>query len=161
VRPADSDPYALLGIPRDAPAADVTRAYRRAARATHPDAQAADPSAADRFRNVTNAYETLRDPARRAAYDRAHPVVRTVVVQRAFAAGEPPPARAGPRPDAAAAPLRFAAPLAPRPASTRPAPLDAGGPPRRVRQRYDASAADDELLQLVTALSRLLRSGRF
>jgi curved DNA-binding protein CbpA len=65
----EHDYYALLGVGRGASAADVDRAYRRAARATHPDLHPNDGSAADRFRAVTLAYETLSDPARRASYD--------------------------------------------------------------------------------------------
>jgi len=70
------DYYALLGVGRSASAADVDRAYRRAARATHPDVHPNDASAADQFHAVTIAYETLSDPRRRAAYDHAHPTVR-------------------------------------------------------------------------------------
>lgn len=64
------DPYDVLGVARDASAADVARAYRRAARATHPDSSA-DAASAHGFHAVSDAYETLRDPGRRAAYDRA------------------------------------------------------------------------------------------
>jgi curved DNA-binding protein CbpA len=71
-----TDYYALLGVGRGASAADVDRAYRRAARATHPDVHPDDGSAAERFRAVAIAYETLSDPRLRAAYDDAHPPVR-------------------------------------------------------------------------------------
>jgi curved DNA-binding protein CbpA len=71
-----TDYYALLRVGRSASAADVGRAYRRAARATHPDVHPGDVSAAERFHAVTIAYETLSDPTRRAAYDHAHPTVR-------------------------------------------------------------------------------------
>jgi curved DNA-binding protein CbpA len=71
----DRDPYSLLGVPRQASASDISRAYRRAARATHPDARPDDAAAADRFSALTDAYEMLRDPVSRAAYDRAHPRV--------------------------------------------------------------------------------------
>jgi hypothetical protein len=57
-----ADYYALLGVGRGASAADVDRAYRRAARATHPDVHPDDASAAERFHAVTIAYETLSDP---------------------------------------------------------------------------------------------------
>jgi curved DNA-binding protein CbpA len=72
-----TDYYALLGVGRGASAADVDRAYRRAARATHPDVHPDDGSAAERFRAVTIAHETLSDPRRRAAYDQAYPLVRS------------------------------------------------------------------------------------
>jgi curved DNA-binding protein CbpA len=68
------DYYTLLGVARGASAADVDRAYRRAALETHPDVHPDDASAAERFRAVAVAYETLGDPTRRAAYDHAHPV---------------------------------------------------------------------------------------
>lgn len=69
----DRDPYSVLGLGREASAAEISRAYRRAARETHPDSHGGDPSA-ERFKAVSDAYETLGDPNRRAAYDRAHPV---------------------------------------------------------------------------------------
>jgi len=72
-REAQPDPYELLGVSRDATPGDVQHAYRRAAQASHPDHLPSDPGAADRFAALTTAYATLRDPRRRAAYDRAHP----------------------------------------------------------------------------------------
>ena len=71
-----ADYYALLGVARGASAADLGRAYRRAARATHPDVHPDDAAAAERFHAVTIAYETLSDPQRRASYDRTHPRFR-------------------------------------------------------------------------------------
>ena len=65
------DPYIVLGVPRQASAAEVARAYRRAARASHPDSGVG--GSAQRFRAVTDAYDELRDPRRRALYDRSHP----------------------------------------------------------------------------------------
>jgi len=69
----EGDYYTLLGVDRDASAAEIGRAYKRAARSTHPDMHPDEPSAAKRFTAVTVAYETLGDPARRRAYDRTHP----------------------------------------------------------------------------------------
>jgi curved DNA-binding protein CbpA len=71
--PQQPDYYALLGVGRGASAAEVDRAYRRAARATHPDIHPDDASATERFRDVTSAYETLSDPERRASYDSTQP----------------------------------------------------------------------------------------
>ena len=69
----ECDHYAVLGVDRAASVAEIGRAYRRAARATHPDVHPDEPRAGERFTAVTIAYETLSDPGRRATYDRAHP----------------------------------------------------------------------------------------
>lgn len=63
------DPYAVLGVSTDASQRDIARAYRRAVRHAHPDAQPHDPQAAARFRALTDAYELLGHPDRRADYD--------------------------------------------------------------------------------------------
>ena len=99
----DHDPYLLLGVSRQASRTEIGRAYRCAARATHPDGRPADPSAAERFRAVTVAYDILRDPDRRAAYDRAHPVVERVASPVAARAA-PTPVRLGVRRRATADP---------------------------------------------------------
>jgi curved DNA-binding protein CbpA len=70
---AESDPYQELGIGRDATGPDIGRAYRRLARAVHPDSRPGDPAAAAQFRAVSDAYGLLSDPARRAAWDHQHP----------------------------------------------------------------------------------------
>jgi len=64
------DPYAVLGVRTDASRRDIARAYRRAVQRAHPDAQPHDPQAAARFRALTDAYELLGHPDRRADYDR-------------------------------------------------------------------------------------------
>ena len=69
------DPYFVLGVSRHASAAEIARAYKRAARASHPDSTGAGSAA--RFHAVSDAYDELRDPRRRSAYDRSHPLVRT------------------------------------------------------------------------------------
>ena len=69
----DRDPYRALGVGADASTADISRAYRRLARALHPDSQPGDATAADQFRAVSDAYELLSDPARRTDWDRRHP----------------------------------------------------------------------------------------
>lgn len=65
----DSNPYAVLGVERDATPEEIRGAYRRAARASHPDLHPGDASAIERFKQVQVAYELLGDPVRRAAYD--------------------------------------------------------------------------------------------
>jgi curved DNA-binding protein CbpA len=69
------DPYIVLGVPRQASREEIARAYRRAARASHPDSGGA--GSAERFQAVSNAYDVLRDTRRRAVYDRSHPLARS------------------------------------------------------------------------------------
>ena len=65
------DYYALLGVTPAAGAREIRAAFRHLAKRLHPDVSRL-PSAADRFRRVMEAYETLGDPVRRAAYDAAY-----------------------------------------------------------------------------------------
>ena len=65
------DLYQLLGVPREASREEIAQAWRRRARAEHPDARPADAAAPGRFRALAEAWQVLGDPARRAAYDRA------------------------------------------------------------------------------------------
>jgi curved DNA-binding protein CbpA len=68
------DLYQLLGVARDAPAAEITRAYHRRARMLHPDARPGPAGPAEDFVELEAAYRVLGNPARRAAYDQAlHP----------------------------------------------------------------------------------------
>jgi molecular chaperone DnaJ len=63
------DLYIVLGLQRGATPADVKRAYRRLARRYHPDINPGDRESAARFRQISDAYETLIDPDRRRRYD--------------------------------------------------------------------------------------------
>ncbi len=63
------DYYSIVGVPRDASADDIKRAYRQLARKHHPDVSK-DPQAENRFKELGEAYEVLKDPVKRAAYDR-------------------------------------------------------------------------------------------
>lgn len=67
---AKRDYYEVLGVSRDADQETIKKAYRRLARKHHPDANPNDSQAAERFKEVREAYEVLSDPEKRAAYDR-------------------------------------------------------------------------------------------
>jgi len=69
-RATGGDYYALLGVPREASEADIKKAYRRLAMEYHPDRNDGDKAAEEKFKQITEAYEVLRDPDKRAAYDR-------------------------------------------------------------------------------------------
>lgn len=71
-RRSHHDPYRVLGVDTGASRQDIVRAYRRAVHDAHPDTQPTDPRAAARFQELTDAYDLLSDPARRADYDRVH-----------------------------------------------------------------------------------------
>ena len=64
------DPYTVLGIKRDASADEVKRAFRKLAKAYHPDHNKNDPKAAERFAEANSAHEILGDEAKRKAFDR-------------------------------------------------------------------------------------------
>lgn len=62
--------YDLLGVRPDDDAETLRKAFLKAVKESHPDYHGDDPEAAERFREITEAYEILRDAGRRAAYDR-------------------------------------------------------------------------------------------
>jgi curved DNA-binding protein len=63
-----SDYYAALGVQRGASADEIKKAYRRLAQKFHPDVSK-EPGAEARFKEIAEAYQTLKDPEKRAAYD--------------------------------------------------------------------------------------------
>lgn len=64
-----TDYYEVLGVPRDATAEQIKKAYRRMAMKVHPDV-ATDEGSAEQFKAVNEAYEVLSDPNKRSVYDR-------------------------------------------------------------------------------------------
>lgn len=66
------DLYRVLGVSRAASSDEIAAAFRARAKALHPDRNPGDHSAAERFKDLTLAYQTLIRPSSRAAYDRRH-----------------------------------------------------------------------------------------
>ena len=62
------DYYGILGVKREASADDIKTAYRKLARKFHPDVSK-EKDAEEKFKEMSEAYETLKDPEKRAAYD--------------------------------------------------------------------------------------------
>ena len=67
---AKQDYYALLEVPREASADDLKRSYRKLAMKYHPDRNPGDKAAESKFKEISEAYDVLRDDSKRAAYDR-------------------------------------------------------------------------------------------
>jgi molecular chaperone DnaJ len=67
----EKDYYAALGVAKDADAAAIKKAYRQLARELHPDKNPGNSQAETRFKEVSEAYDVLSDPKRRAEYDEA------------------------------------------------------------------------------------------
>lgn len=64
------DPYAVLGVPRSVSEKDLKSAYRKLAKAHHPDQNKGDPKAQSKFAEISSAYDFLTDKEKRAQYDR-------------------------------------------------------------------------------------------
>jgi molecular chaperone DnaJ len=65
----EKDYYADLGVPKNASDAEIKKAYRKLAQQHHPDTKQGDPSAEERFKEISSAYDVLGDPEKRKAYD--------------------------------------------------------------------------------------------
>ena len=66
----NKNPYEVLGVARDASDADIKRAYHKLVLKYHPDKNPGDKTAEEKFKEVNNAFDILKDPQKRAAYDR-------------------------------------------------------------------------------------------
>ncbi len=65
-----ADFYGVLDVPRTAGDDEIKKAYRKLAMKYHPDRNNGSKEAEERFKEITEAYDVLRDPQKRAAYDR-------------------------------------------------------------------------------------------
>ena len=66
----NKNPYEVLGVARDASDADIKKAYHKLVLKYHPDKNPGDKEAEEKFKEVNNAFDILKDPQKRAAYDR-------------------------------------------------------------------------------------------
>jgi len=66
---ANKDFYKVLGVAKDASAADIKKAFRKLARANHPDSHPGDAAAVERFKAIAEAYDVLGDEEKRRQYD--------------------------------------------------------------------------------------------
>lgn len=137
--PAPHDPYAILGLPRDANPAQVARAHRRLAKRFHPDLHPGEGVVA-RMQQVNEAWAVLSSASRRAEYDSGHPTAGTpasghwAASRRAIRPAQPTTTRTWATWRATAAETR-AAPRTMRqpgemqiPSTRRPQPLEASRP---------------------------------
>lgn len=83
-RAASKDYYQVLGVPESASADEIKKAYRKLAKQYHPDANQGDPTAAERFKEVGEAYAVLHDEGKRKQYDQ----MRRMGPFSGFGAGE-------------------------------------------------------------------------
>lgn len=121
-----ADPYAVLGVERDASQQQVARAYRRLAKRYHPDVRRDDQST-EQMRRLNQAWESLSSPVRRARYDADHPRFGSPARGHWSAPRRTAPVAASPEtwPGSWASP-----PPAGRAYARRSTPADDAGPPR-------------------------------
>src|ERR687887_1907693 len=71
----EKDYYQVLGVPKNASAADIKKAYRKLAKLHHPDANPGNKEAEERFKDISAAYDVLGDAPRRKEYDEVRDMV--------------------------------------------------------------------------------------
>ena len=98
-----TNPYTVLNVSPSATQAEITRAYRRLLRDHHPDlhTRQTQPGADEQLRHILTAYAILRDPRRRADYDRTHPTGTDgrplrITITHTDSVDDQPPLLAGP-----------------------------------------------------------------
>src|SRR6185295_18744085 len=67
----EKDYYKTLGVAKDAKPDEIKKSYRKLARKFHPDANKGDAASEEKFKEISEAYDVLADPARRKEYDEA------------------------------------------------------------------------------------------
>src|SRR5436305_14275422 len=65
----EKDYYKVMGVPKNASAAEIKKAYRKLAQRYHPDANPGNKEAEERFKEVSSAYDVLGDEEKRKQYD--------------------------------------------------------------------------------------------
>jgi molecular chaperone DnaJ len=92
---ANKDFYGVLGVPKDADAARIKKAYRKLARENHPDSRPGDKAAEERFKEVAEAYDVVGDADKRKQYDELRSMVAGGGFPGGFGGGHPAGAGAG------------------------------------------------------------------
>src|SRR5919109_1384771 len=83
----EKDYYAVLGVPKNASAAEIKKAYRKLAQQHHPDANPGNAAAEERFKEVSAAYDVLGDAEKRKQYDQVRDMAASGVGAGRFPGG--------------------------------------------------------------------------